>query len=214
MSNWPTRSSIRPAPSGELRADQIIAACNATSTQAVPPVTFAVGKRSLCAPGWKKKASSSSAPNTPASRPWATRSRQEAAQRRPGLERAIKRPEAAVQIAQGIGYPVMIKATPVAGARASRVAFDDTRPSTASTPARRSARRLRRRPVYIEKFVEGPRASDPGAGRSARPCRLPAPSFSAASSARAKGSTKRLPPSSARPHAPRSARRPWRWPRR
>jgi propionyl-CoA carboxylase alpha chain len=43
----------------------------------------------------------------------------------PGVNDAIETPEKAVEIAKGIGYPVMIKASAGGGGKGLRVAFND-----------------------------------------------------------------------------------------
>jgi D-alanine-D-alanine ligase-like ATP-grasp enzyme len=62
------------------------------------------------------------------------------------LQRRHRRPEKAVEIAKGIGYPVMIKASAGGGGKGLRVAFNDKEAPKASPPAERSQERLRRRP--------------------------------------------------------------------
>jgi propionyl-CoA carboxylase alpha chain len=110
-------------------------------------------ERRLRAPAWKKKASPSSAPSTTALRPWATRSRPRSwrceakVSTIPGWNDAIESPEAAVQIAKDIGYPVMIKASAGGGGKGLRVAFNDKEAFEGFSACRNEAKQqLRRRP--------------------------------------------------------------------
>ncbi len=76
----------------------------------------------------------------------------------PGYNEAIDTPEQAVEIAQGIGYPVMIKASAGGGGKGLRVAFNDQEAfegfSSCKTEAKNAFGDDR---VFIEKFVEEPR---------------------------------------------------------
>jgi propionyl-CoA carboxylase alpha chain len=72
----------------------------------------------------------------------------------PGHNEAIESPEEAVQIAQSIGYPVMIKASAGGGGKGLRVAFNDKETHEGFTSCRNSFGDDR---VFIEKFVEEPR---------------------------------------------------------
>src|SRR5574337_113160 len=124
---------IGPAPSKEsyLVMDKIIAACKQTGAQAVHPgygflseneefsrrleeegIVFIGPKHySVAAMGDKiasKKLAKEAQVNTI-----------------PGYNDAIDSPEEAVEIAKGIGYPVMIKASAGGGGKGLRVAFND-----------------------------------------------------------------------------------------
>jgi propionyl-CoA carboxylase alpha chain len=76
----------------------------------------------------------------------------------PGYNDAIDTPEQAVEIARGIGYPVMIKASAGGGGKGLRVAFNDQEAfegfSSCKTEAKNAFGDDR---VFIEKFVEEPR---------------------------------------------------------
>jgi propionyl-CoA carboxylase alpha chain len=76
----------------------------------------------------------------------------------PGHNEAIATGEEALKIAQGIGYPVMIKASAGGGGKGLRVAFNDQEASegfaACKTEAMNSFGDDR---IFIEKFVEGPR---------------------------------------------------------
>ncbi|APW43161.1 acetyl-CoA carboxylase biotin carboxylase subunit [Rhodoferax saidenbachensis] len=158
--------NIGPAPSREsyLLADKIIAACKQTGAQAVHPgygflsenaefskrveeegITFIGPKHySIAAMGDKiesKKLAGKAGVNCI-----------------PGVNDAIETAEKAVEIAQGIGYPVMIKASAGGGGKGLRVAFNDKEAFEGFTSCRNEARNsFGDDRVFIEKFVEEPR---------------------------------------------------------
>jgi len=76
----------------------------------------------------------------------------------PGHNAAIDTPEQAVEIAKGIGYPVMIKASAGGGGKGLRVAYDDKEAhegfSACKTEAKNAFGDDR---IFVEKFVEEPR---------------------------------------------------------
>ncbi len=157
---------IGAAPSREsyLQADRIIAACKQTGAQAVHPgygflseneafarrveeegITFIGPKHySIAAMGDKiasKKLAKDARVNTI-----------------PGYNEAIGTAEQAVEIAKGIGYPVMIKASAGGGGKGLRVAFDDKEAFEGFTSCRNEARAsFGDDRVFIEKYVEEPR---------------------------------------------------------
>ena len=76
----------------------------------------------------------------------------------PGHNAAIDTGEHAVEIARGIGYPVMIKASAGGGGKGLRVAFDDKETLEGFASCRNEARNsFGDDRVFIEKFVEEPR---------------------------------------------------------
>jgi propionyl-CoA carboxylase alpha chain len=76
----------------------------------------------------------------------------------PGVNDAIETPERAVEIARGIGYPVMIKASAGGGGKGLRVAFNDKEAFEGFSSCRNEARNsFGDDRVFIEKFVEEPR---------------------------------------------------------
>jgi len=157
---------IGPAPSREsyLLADKIIAACKQTGAQAVHPgygflsenaefsrrceeegIVFIGPKHySIAAMGDKiesKKLAGAAGVNCI-----------------PGVNDAIETPEKAVEIAKGVGYPVMIKASAGGGGKGLRVAFNDIEAFEGFTSCRNEARNsFGDDRVFIEKFVEEPR---------------------------------------------------------
>lgn len=157
---------IGPAPSRDsyLQAEKIIAACKQTGAQAVHPgygflsenaefskrveeegITFIGPKHySIAAMGDKiesKKLAGAAGVNCI-----------------PGVNDAIETAEKAVEIAKGIGYPVMIKASAGGGGKGLRVAFNDKEAFEGFTSCRNEARNsFGDDRVFIEKFVEEPR---------------------------------------------------------
>jgi len=76
----------------------------------------------------------------------------------PGVNDAIDTAERAVEIAQGIGYPVMIKASAGGGGKGLRVAYNDKEAFEGFTSCKNEARNsFGDDRVFIEKFVEEPR---------------------------------------------------------
>ncbi len=158
--------NIGPAPSREsyLLGDKIIAACKQTGAQAVHPgygflsenagfskrveeegIVFIGPKHySIAAMGDKiesKKLAGAAGVNCI-----------------PGVNDAIETAERAVEIAKGIGYPVMIKASAGGGGKGLRVAFNDKEAFEGFTSCRNEARNsFGDDRVFIEKFVEEPR---------------------------------------------------------
>ena len=157
---------LGPAPSREsyLRSDKIIEACKATRAQAVHPgygflsenagfartleeagIVFIGPKHhSIAAMGDKiasKKLAKEAGVNTI-----------------PGWNDAIESPERAVEIARGIGYPVMIKASAGGGGKGLRVAFNDSQSFEGFSSCRNEAKAsFGDDRIFIEKFVESPR---------------------------------------------------------
>ncbi len=154
---------LGPAPSREsyLVADKIIAACKATGAQAVHPgygflsenegfakrceeegIVFIGPKHfSIAAMGDKiasKKLANEAKVNTI-----------------PGYNDPIDSGDQAVEIAKGIGYPVMIKASAGGGGKGLRVAFNDKEAKEGFESCRNEARNsFGDDRVFIEKFVE------------------------------------------------------------
>src|SRR5574343_245017 len=76
----------------------------------------------------------------------------------PGYNDPIDTPEQAVEIAKGIGYPVMIKASAGGGGKGLRVAFDDKEAYEGFASCKNEAKNaFGDDRVFIEKFVEEPR---------------------------------------------------------
>lgn len=157
---------LGPAPSREsyLLGDKIIEACKATGAQAVHPgygflsenegfakrceaegIAFIGPKsHSIAAMGDKiasKKLAGEAKVNTI-----------------PGYNDAIGTAEHAVEIAKGIGYPVMIKASAGGGGKGLRVAYNDKEALEGFTACQNEARNsFGDDRIFIEKFVQEPR---------------------------------------------------------
>ena len=158
--------NIGPAPSRDsyLQAEKIIAACQQTGAEAVHPgygflsenagfakrveeegIIFIGPKHySIAAMGDKiesKKLAGAAGVNCI-----------------PGVNDAIETAEKAVEIAKGIGYPVMIKASAGGGGKGLRVAFNDKEALEGFSSCRNEAKNsFGDDRVFIEKFVEEPR---------------------------------------------------------
>jgi propionyl-CoA carboxylase alpha chain len=157
---------IGPAPSREsyLVMDRIIAACRQTGAQAVHPGYGFLSENEVFAKKVEdegivfigpKHASIAAMGDKIASKKLA---REAKVNTIPGHNAAIDTPEHAVEIAKGIGYPVMIKASAGGGGKGLRVAFDDKEAFDGFTSCRNEARNsFGDDRVFIEKFVEEPR---------------------------------------------------------
>ena len=76
----------------------------------------------------------------------------------PGHNEAIATTDEAVKIAQGIGYPVMIKASAGGGGKGLRVALNDQEAAEGFTACKTEAMNsFGDDRIFIERFVEGPR---------------------------------------------------------
>ncbi|WP_428419799.1 acetyl-CoA carboxylase biotin carboxylase subunit [Methylibium sp.] len=157
---------LGPAPSREsyLVADKIIAAAKQTGAQAIHPgygflsenEDFArrVEEEGLVFIG-PKHYSIAAMGDKIASKKLANEARVNTI---PGWNDAIESAERAVEIAKGIGYPVMIKASAGGGGKGLRVAFDDKEAFEGFSSCRNEARNsFGDDRVFIEKFVEEPR---------------------------------------------------------
>ena len=157
---------IGPAPSREsyLVMDKIIAAAKQTGAQAVHPgygflsenAEFArrVEEEGIVFIG-PKHASIAAMGDKIASKRLAIEARVNTI---PGYNAAIDTAEHAVEIARGIGYPVMIKASAGGGGKGLRVAYNDKEAFEGFTSCRNEARNsFGDDRVFIEKYVEEPR---------------------------------------------------------
>jgi len=76
----------------------------------------------------------------------------------PGSEGVLKNPKEAVEIAKGIGFPVMLKATAGGGGKGMRVVFEEDELEKAFQMASgEAASAFGNGDLYMEKFVEQPR---------------------------------------------------------
>ncbi|MBW7862248.1 MAG: acetyl-CoA carboxylase biotin carboxylase subunit [Rhodocyclaceae bacterium] len=157
---------IGPAPSKEsyLVIDKIIAACKETGAEAVHPgygflSENAEFSRRLEEEGIKfigpKHYSVGKMGDKIESKKLALEARVNTI---PGYNEAISGPDEAVRIAQGIGYPVMIKASAGGGGKGLRVAFNDQEAHEGFSSCVNEARNaFGDDRVFIEKFVVEPR---------------------------------------------------------
>jgi len=147
-----------------LVADKIIAACKATGAQAVHPGYGFLSEREAFALALKEAGIVFIGPNPHAiatmgdkieSKKFANAAKVSTV---PGFLGVIESPEHAVQIAEEIGYPVMIKASAGGGGKGMRIAHsrDEVAEgfSRASSEAKSSFGDDR---VFIEKFIVNPR---------------------------------------------------------
>jgi propionyl-CoA carboxylase alpha chain len=157
---------LGPAPSREsyLVADKIIAAAKQTGAQAIHPgygflsenEDFAkrVEEEGLVFIG-PKHYSIAAMGDKIASKKLANEARVSTI---PGHNEPILTPDDAVQIAQKIGYPVMIKASAGGGGKGLRVAYNDKECFEGYTSCRNEARNsFGDDRVFMEKFVQEPR---------------------------------------------------------
>ena len=157
---------IGPAPSREsyLVADRIVAACKETGAEAVHPgygflsenAAFArrVEEEGIVFIG-PKHASIAAMGDKIESKKLAAKAKVNTI---PGYNQAIDTAEHAVEIAKGIGYPVMIKASAGGGGKGLRVAWNDGEAFDGFTSCRNEAKAsFGDDRVFVEKFVEEPR---------------------------------------------------------
>lgn len=157
---------IGPAPSREsyLVMDRIIQACKDTGAEAVHPGYGFLSENELFAKRCEEEGivfigpkyqSIAAMGDKIASKKLALEAKVNTI---PGHNEAIATTEEAVKVAQGIGYPVMIKASAGGGGKGLRVAFNDKEAAegfaACKTEAMSSFGDDR---IFIEKFVEGPR---------------------------------------------------------
>ncbi|MFN9448522.1 MAG: acetyl-CoA carboxylase biotin carboxylase subunit [Rubrivivax sp.] len=157
---------LGPAPSREsyLVADKIIAACKATGAQALHPGYGFLSENEAFAKRCEdegivfigpKHYSIAAMGDKIASKKLANEARVSTI---PGWNDAIDTPEQAVEIARGIGYPVMIKASAGGGGKGLRVAHNDKEAFDGFSACRNEARNsFGDDRVFIEKFVVEPR---------------------------------------------------------
>ena len=157
---------IGPAPSREsyLVADKIIAACKATGAQALHPGYGFLSENEAFARRLEEEGIVFIGPkhHSIAAMGDKIASKRLAIQAKvntiPGWNDAIESPERAVEIARGIGYPVMIKASAGGGGKGLRVAFTDQEAFDGFSSCRNEAKAsFGDDRVFIEKYVEEPR---------------------------------------------------------
>ena len=157
---------LGPAPSREsyLVADKIIAAAKATGAQAIHPGYGFLSENEAFAKRCEDEGIAFIGPrhfsiaamgDKIASKNLAIEAKVNTI---PGYNNAIDSADAAVEIAKGIGYPVMIKASAGGGGKGLRVAFNDKEAFEGFTSCKNEAlNSFGDDRVFIEKFVEEPR---------------------------------------------------------
>ena len=157
---------IGAAPSREsyLLADKIIEACKQTGAQAVHPGYGFLSENEAFAKRCEdegiafigpKAFSIAAMGDKIASKKLALEAKVNTI---PGYNDAIVGPEQAVEIAKGIGYPVMIKASAGGGGKGLRVAFNDKEAFEGFASCQNEARNsFGDDRIFIEKFVQEPR---------------------------------------------------------
>ena len=157
---------LGPAPSREsyLVAEKIIAAAKATGAQAIHPGYGFLSENEAFAERCEKEGIAFIGPKAHsiaamgdkiASKKLALEAKVNTI---PGYNDAIETPEKAVEIAKGIGYPVMIKASAGGGGKGLRVAFNDKEAFEGFSSCRNEARNsFGDDRVFIEKYVLEPR---------------------------------------------------------
>ena len=157
---------LGPAPSREsyLLAEKIIEACKQTGAQAVHPGYGFLSENEAFARRCEEEGIAFIGPKAHsiaamgdkiASKKLALEAKVSTI---PGYNDAIAGAEQAVEIAKGIGYPVMIKASAGGGGKGLRVAFNDKEAFEGFTSCQNEARNsFGDDRIFIEKFVQEPR---------------------------------------------------------
>ena len=157
---------LGPPPSREsyLLADKIIGACKQTGAQAVHPGYGFLSENEAFAKRCEEEGIAFIGPKAHsiaamgdkiASKKLANEARVNTI---PGYNDPIPDANKAVEIAKGIGYPVMIKASAGGGGKGLRVAFNDQEALEGFTACQNEARNsFGDDRIFIEKFVEQPR---------------------------------------------------------
>ena len=157
---------LGPAPSREsyLVADKIIAAAKQTGAEAIHPGYGFLSENEAFAERCEKEGIAFIGPKAHsiaamgdkiASKKLANEAKVNTI---PGYNDPIPTAEQAVEIAKGIGYPVMIKASAGGGGKGLRVAFNDKEALEGFTACQNEARNsFGDDRIFIEKFVEQPR---------------------------------------------------------
>ncbi len=153
-----------PSRESYLDSSKIIAACKATGAQALHPGYGFLSENEAFAKRCEEEGivfigpkhySIAAMGDKIASKKLATEAKVNCI---PGYNDAIDTAEQAVEIAKGIGYPVMIKASAGGGGKGLRVAYNDKEALEGFTSCRNEARNsFGDDRVFIEKFVQEPR---------------------------------------------------------
>ncbi|CAG4884039.1 Acetyl-CoA carboxylase biotin carboxylase subunit [Georgfuchsia toluolica] len=157
---------IGPAPSKDsyLVADKIIAACKQTGAEAVHPGYGFLSENQAFSKRLEEEGivfigpkhySVAAMGDKIASKKLALEARVNVI---PGYNDAIETPEQAEQIARGIGYPVMVKASAGGGGKGLRVAYNDKEAYEGFLACKTEAKNaFGDDRIFIEKYIEEPR---------------------------------------------------------
>jgi propionyl-CoA carboxylase alpha chain len=158
--------AIGPAPAAEsyLRIDRIVAACKATGAEAVHPGYGFLSERPAFAEALAAEGIAFIGPTPEAIAAMGDKieSKKLAAASGvstvPGHLGIIADADTAARIAEGIGYPVMIKASAGGGGKGMRIAHDDTELHEGFSGAQHEAKSsFGDDRVFLEKYIEEPR---------------------------------------------------------
>ena len=157
---------IGPAPAAQsyLVIENIIAACKATGAEAVHPGYGFLSERAAFAEALKAEGIVFIGPNPKAieamgdkieSKKFANAAKVSTV---PGFLGVIETPDHAVKIADGIGYPVMIKASAGGGGKGMRIAYSSGEVAEGFARAKsEAASSFGDDRVFVEKFIVNPR---------------------------------------------------------
>jgi propionyl-CoA carboxylase alpha chain len=157
---------IGPAPSAQsyLQIERIVKACKDTGAEAVHPGYGFLSENAAFCEALEKEGIVFIGPKTHAIQAMGDKiaSKKLAIAAKvntiPGHNQAIESPDEAVEVANRIGYPVMIKASAGGGGKGLRIAYDDTQCREGLAACRNEAKNaFGDDRVFIEKFIEEPR---------------------------------------------------------
>jgi len=153
-----------PASQSYLIAERIIAACKATGAEAVHPGYGFLSERASFCEALEREGIVFIGPKVKAIEAMGDKitSKKIAAEAGvstvPGFMGLIENEEHAVEIARGIGYPVMIKASAGGGGKGMRIAWNDAEACEGFARSKsEAASSFGDDRIFIEKFVEEPR---------------------------------------------------------
>jgi acetyl-CoA carboxylase biotin carboxylase subunit len=157
---------IGPAPPAEsyLRADRIIAAAEITNVEAIHPGYGFLAENARFADQCRDSKIEFVGPSAESMRRLGDKVEARKIARKakvatvPGSEGAIEDDNDAIELAEKIGYPVIIKAVAGGGGRGMRIVHNTASLRSALGQARNEAENAFKDPsIYLEKFIERPR---------------------------------------------------------
>ncbi len=153
-----------PAAQSYLLIDRLVDACRQTGAEAVHPGYGFLSERAAFAQALEEAGIAFVGPPVAAIEAMGDKieskrlAREAGVSTVPGTLDAVSAPEAALEIARGIGYPVMVKASAGGGGKGMRIAHDDRELLDGLERARSEARSsFGDDRVFIEKYVVEPR---------------------------------------------------------